>query len=300
MDSDKQRALFEVLERLKEAFKKISEELRDNGNVCMGVGSSNAFGEDQLKADVFSDETILEALRGKCKVAISEETPQPQNMGGEHFTVTFDPLDGSSIIDTNFSVGTIFGIWDTEEIIGASGRDLVFSGLVVYGSRTTLLTEEKQSPLSKELAESSVSEYTLIKGSWVRTKQNLQIASATKMFAPANLRATVGHPGYKELVAQWQGAGYTLRYTGGMVPDIYQIFIKGHGVFSNPTSRQAPAKLRVLYESAPVARLVEVAGGKTYSEGGSVLDIIVESYEQKTGMCVGSSEEVQKFIDLVG
>lgn len=62
-------------------------------------------------------------------------------MGGEQFIATFDPLDGSSIIDTNFSVGTIFGIWDVENLIGATGRDLISAGIVVYGSRTTMLLE---------------------------------------------------------------------------------------------------------------------------------------------------------------
>lgn len=80
---------------------------------------------------------------------------------------------------------------------------------------------------------------------------------------------------------------------------MHQIFIKGHGIFSSPVTDSAPAKLRLLYEAAPIARLVEIAGGEAYGQHEPVLDIIVTGYEQKTALCVGSSEEVQRFKNLV-
>lgn len=141
---EKQQCLSDIKDALLLAASGIASILRDSGNVSMGVGTQNSFGESQLRADLLSNQELFSHLQGKCKYALSEEDPVPKEMGGDYFYVTFDPLDGSSIIDTNFSVGTIFGVWDTENIIGASGKDLVFAALVVYGSRTTVLLEDKQ------------------------------------------------------------------------------------------------------------------------------------------------------------
>ena len=129
----------------------------------------------------------------------------------------------------------------------------------------------------------------------MKTKEKLMIKKQGKVFAPANLRASSDNKKYEELVEYWRINKYTLRYTGGMVPDIYQIFIKGSGVFCNPDSLSSPAKLRLLYECAPIAFLVEKAGGKTSNGKHSVLDIVIDGYEQKTTFCVGSEDEVLRF-----
>ena len=297
---DKKAALDALITSLKQACLGISRFLRDGEAVSGSVGTSNPFGDAQLKADMYSDHLLFESIRGLCVTALSEETPVPQAMGGSYFIVTFDPLDGSSIIDTNFSVGTMIGIWDSEELIGATGRDLIWSAIVVYGSRTTMLAEEKEDWLAKDLAGSRVCEYTLRGDQWVKSKDNLRIKRETKLFAPANLRAVNESPGYRALVAYWMDHGFTLRYTGGMVPDVAQIFLKGSGVFSNPTTEVSPPKLRILYESGPIARLVEAAGGLAYYQGRPVLDVVITGYEQKVGMCVGSAAEVERFNSLVG
>lgn len=297
---DKTAALEALIAGLKQACQGIARFLREGEAVSGTVGTSNTFGETQLKADVYSNTLLFDSLRGLCVTALSEETPVPQPMNGPYFIVTFDPLDGSSIIDTNFSVGTMIGIWDCEELIGSTGRDLIWSGIVVYGSRTTLLAEEKENWLAKDLAGSKVCEYTLRGDQWVKSKDGLRIKRDTKLFAPANLRAVNENPGYRTLVNYWMDNGFTLRYTGGMVPDVAQIFVKGSGVFANPTTAVSPPKLRILYESGPIARLVEAAGGLAYYQGRPVLDITITGYEQKVGMCVGSAAEVERFNSLVG
>lgn len=285
---DKAAALLAIFDSLKMSFARIAEFLRDHGAVSEATGTSNSFGEAHLQADVFSDQALFSSLQGLAKHAVSEETTTPQALGGEHYWVSFDPLDGSSVIDTNFSVGTIFAVWDTQDLIGSTGRSIVLSGVVVYGSRTTMLVSEA----------AMVNEYTLLRGVWVLSKPCLRIAPETKLFAPANLRATGDHPGYRDLVQSWQDRGFTLRYTGGMVPDVAQIFIKGSGVFANPASKKAPAKLRLIYECAPVAYIVELAGGLAWSETCSVLDVPVTNYEQRSPMCVGSQAEVERFIQM--
>ena len=296
---DKKQTLEAILEALKRAFIQIARFLRDGEAVSGSVGTSNAFGETQLEADIYSNNLLFESLRGLCKTALSEETPVPQAMGGSEFTVTFDPLDGSSIIGTNFSVGSVVGIWDTPELIGSTGRDQVVSMIVVYGSRTTLLLEEKEDLLAKDISGSKVSEFTLRGEAWVKSKDNLKLKRQTKLFAPANLRAVNESEGYRRLVTYWMDNGFTLRYTGGMVPDVAQLFLKGSGVFSNPTTTVSPPKLRILYESGPIARLVEIAGGLAYYLNQPVLDIPITAYEQKIGMCVGSAEEVERYNSLV-
>merc|ERR1711920_611148 len=95
--------------------------------------------------------------------------------------------------------------------------------------------------------------------------------------------------------------GYTLRYSGGLVPDVYQQFTKTQGIFSNPTSPSSPAKLRLAFEAAPFALLVEKAGGKSSDgiTGGSILDVQINAVDQRTPLCIGSANEVDRFNDWV-
>lgn len=127
------------------------------------------------------------------------------------------------------------------------------------------------------------------------------LPQASKLFSPANLRACQEDPGYAKLVNFWMESKYTLRYTGGLVPDVYQCFTKEMGVFANPTSQASPAKLRVAFEVAPFALLVEKAGGKTSDgvTGKSCLDIQITSVDQRTSACLGSADEVDRFNSMV-
>jgi sedoheptulose-bisphosphatase len=144
-----------------------------------------------------------------------------------------------------------------------------------------------------------------------------------KTFAPGNLRATADNERYRNLVNYWIDNKYTLRYSGGLVPDVYHILLKGEGVLANASSLKAKAKLRLLFECAPIAFLVEMAGGlscfspseidmaastSTSStppppssvEGAvSVLDVVVSDLDKRIGVCFGSVEEVQRFFRLM-
>merc|ERR1712187_481401 len=103
------------------------------------------------------------------------------------------------------------------------------------------------------------------------------------------------------LIDHYMDNKFTLRYTGGLVPDVYQQFTKQQGVFANPTSDSSPAKLRLAFEAAPFGLLVEKAGGKTSDglSGGSVLDVQINAVDQRTALCIGSSNEVDRFNDVV-
>ena len=115
---------------------------------CAGTACVNSFGDEQLAVDMLADKLLFEALRysGVCKYACSEEVPEPVDMGGSGYCVAFDPLDGSSIIDTNFTVGTIFGVWPGDKLTGITGRDQAAAGMGVFGPRTIFCIALKDAP----------------------------------------------------------------------------------------------------------------------------------------------------------
>ncbi|KAF5195513.1 Fructose-1,6-bisphosphatase class [Thalictrum thalictroides] len=152
------------------------------------------------------------------------------------FSVAFDPLDGSSIVDTNFTVGTIFGVWPGDKLTGVTGRDQVAAAMGIYGPRTTYVIALKDIPGTHEFL-------LLDEGKWQHVKDTTEIGEG-KMFSPGNLRATFDNPDYAKLIDYYVKEKYTLRYTGGMVPDVNQAN-KVHGdVDSGLTTMDAPHKSR--------------------------------------------------------
>lgn len=209
------------------------------------------------------------------------------------FSLGFDPLDGSSIIDANFSVGSIFGIWPGKGVLNRNGREQVASAVTLYGPRTTLCIALPTA--STTLGKNVVFEITLTSdATWKVSRGDIQIQSNGKIFAPGNLRASNDNEKYNALIQHWIEERYTLRYTGGMVPDVYHIFAKSKGVFTNVSSEKAKAKLRLLYEVAPMGLIVECAGGMTTHESfdRSVLDENIDDLDKRLGVCFGSVDEV--------
>ena len=267
------------------------------------AGTQNQSGDDQLHLDIDCDDACFAAIResGVFSIAASEETPVETDVtssieGQEgFFSLGFDPLDGSSIIDANFSVGSIFGIWPGKGVLGRTGREQVASAVTLYGPRTTLCIALPSA--STDLGKDAVLEVTLTKVEtvWEVSRDAIQIQASGKVFAPGNLRASNDNAQYNALIHHWISERYTLRYTGGMVPDVYHIFAKSKGVFTNVSSEKAKAKLRLLYEVAPMGLIVECAGGVTTHEAydGSVLDETIDDLDKRLGVCFGSSEEVE-------
>mmetsp|Transcript_3126 Transcript_3126/g.3616 ORF Transcript_3126/g.3616 Transcript_3126/m.3616 type:complete len:377 (-) Transcript_3126:89-1219(-) len=268
-------------------------------------GSENTFGDAQLSVDVIADELMWETCKNSAVIreGASEEDPEVRNTdtdGEGEYTVCWDPLDGSSIVDNNWAVGTIVGIWPKSTgLIGATGRDQVTSLVAIYGPRTTVLVALDDG--TYEFSYGCTPEgCQLPDGSWepwICSRHKVEISPDCKIFSPANLRACQEVPGYKKLVDHYMTERYTLRYSGGLVPDIYQQFTKTQGIFSNPTSPSSPAKLRLAFEAAPFALLVEKAGGKSSDgvTGGSILDVQINTVDQRTALCIGSANEVDRF-----
>jgi len=296
-----------VIEDMLEVCAEITDALRTS--LVTVEGTENDFGDSQLSVDVIADELLWDACKASSVIreGASEEDPEVRNTdeGKEgEFTVCWDPLDGSSIVDNNWAVGTIVGVWPKSTgLIGATGRDQVTSLVALYGPRTTVLVALDDG--TYEFTYGCTPDGCMLDNGefypWICSRNDIQIRKESKIFSPANLRAAQEIPGYKKLVDYYLEERYTLRYSGGLVPDIFQQFTKGMGVFANPTSPKSPAKLRLAFEAAPFGLLVEKSGGKTSDgiTGGSILDVKITSVDQRTPLCIGSADEVDRFNEFV-
>ena len=232
-----------LLSKLLEAVREIGTTLRSCGYSSSHVGTQNAFGDHQLDVDVKTDEVVFRCLRESLlvHVAASEENPVELACGGTGYSVAFDPLDGSSIVDCNFAVGTIVGIWTGNGLLNRLGKEQAASFVAQYGPRVTIALALASG--STASGQALAIELTMHPDNWVVSRSKLVIAAKAKTFAPGNLRATSDNPQYQRLVAYWIEHKYTLRYSGGLVPDVYHILIKGEGVLANassPTAKVVP------------------------------------------------------------
>ena len=228
-----------LLGKLLEAVREIGTTLRSCGYSSSQVGTQNAFGDHQLDVDVKTDEVVFRCLRESqlVHVAASEENPVELDCGGTGYSVAFDPLDGSSIVDCNFAVGTIVGIWAGNGLLNRLGKEQVASFVAQYGPRVTVALALAASSTASGQAQAV--ELTMHPDKWVVSRSKLTVAPKAKTFAPGNLRATADNAHYQRLVAYWIEHKYTLRYSGGLVPDVYHILIKGEGVLANASSPNA-------------------------------------------------------------
>lgn len=283
--------LITVVESIATSIKQISVAVRtaDTGK----AGSKNIFGEEQLALDVLSDRILQEEFKKNALVGLiaSEELPTEMKLGEGDFAVAYDPLDGSSLVDVNFAVGSIFGVYKAKTFVGVKGDEQLASMVAIYGPRTTLIITVRKDVAAFVLDES---------GEFVLFKENIQVGEG-KMFAPGNLRACVSRSDYMELVKFWCKEQYTLRYSGGMVPDINHILLKGKGIFSYPGYDDEPnGKLRLLFECAPMSLLMEQAGGAASNGKIRILAKQVESLDQRTPIFIGSKLEVERCQKMLG
>ena len=250
---------------------------------------------------MLADDVCFRCLRacGVVATASSEERTAEADLGGTAFSVAFDPLDGSSIAGAGWAVGAIFGVWPGPGLVGRRGREQAAAAYAVYGPRTTLVLAR---PVAGAGAPHVVDEFVLVgcgggSPSWVRARAGVTLppgnpATPPKWFAPANLRAAAANPPYRALVDACLAARSTLRYSGGLVPDVHHVLSKGGGAFFNPAAAGAPPKLRLLYEVAPLALVLEAAGGAADDGCGSPLDQVVAAADARTVVALGQAGAV--------
>lgn len=254
------------------------------------AGSSNTFGEEQLKLDVLSHRIVTEELcesRLVASFASEEESDALHDLvDGAPYTVVFDPLDGSSLVDANLAIGSIFGIYEAGSLQGRTGRDQVAALYLVYGPRTILVYAAGKGAHAFYLNE--VGEFILL-------QRNLTVKNDVATYAPGNLRAVKDTPAYRDMMNAWLDEARTLRYSGGMVPDIHHMLVKGGGIFTNIGGSKYPkGKLRLVFECAPFAYIMEQAGGAASDGTKSLLDVTIEDLDQRTPIIIGAANEVER------
>ncbi len=253
------------------------------------AGTSNLYGEDQLALDVIADEIIKDRLdhTGRVSRIISEEQSEiviferQSRSGG--YSVCYDPLDGSSLVDVNLAVGTIVAIYAGDDPLQC-GRHQVGAMYVLYGPRTTLVYG----------AGNGVHEFTLNSlGEYVLTQEYIQVKERGNIFSPGGIRCDY-LPEHEEIVKKLENDGYKLRYSGGFVPDINQILLKGGGLFMYPATTKAEhGKLRLPFELNPMAYLVGQAGGAASDGHRPILELDCVDLDQRSPVYIGSREEVE-------
>lgn len=261
----------------------------------MGLtGTVNQFGEEQQKLDVISNQIIAKHLHESKLVAsyASEEEEMIIELDpNAPFSVAFDPLDGSSLLDVNFAIGSIFGIYKGKEMIGLTPRSQVAALYILYGPRTILMYASAHGV--HEFMLNDLGEFTLI-------RENLGIADEGKTFSPGNIAAVNDNEGYKKALDYWLKEKPNLRYSGCMVADIHHVISKGQGVFLNVGGKKYPeGKLRLLFECGPFAYLAEQAGGSASTGTEDILDVKITNLDQRTPIIVGSTKEVKKITEIM-
>lgn len=276
-------------------------------------GATNVQGEEQMKLDIYANDTLISVLQNSadCAGIASEENDEFVCFDDEFsvnskYVVLFDPLDGSSNIDVNAPIGTIFAIYRrvsplgqpcTREDFLQAGNKLMAAGYVIYGSSTMMVYATKLSVNGFTL-EPSIGEFCL-------SHPNLTCPEKGKIYSinqgntckyDDSIKTFLGHCMEDNKA---EGRPYSHRYIGSMVADMHRTLIKG-GIFLYPADKSAPnGKLRLQYECNPMAFLVEAAGGIASTGTERILDINPTELHQRVPIFIGSKNLVNKALECL-
>jgi fructose-1,6-bisphosphatase I len=292
------------------ATKMIEAKIRSAGltDVYGAFGQENVQGEQQQKLDVYANQALLHCLGLRDSVAalVSEEDEEPVTFGHERnggidtgkYIIVFDPLDGSSNIDVNVNVGTIFSIHkrlpeaDLTASILQTGTKQVAAGYVVYGPSTVLVYTTGEGVHGFTLDPSI--------GAFVLSHENMKMPQKGPYYSVNEANASTWPEGYEAYVAGLRSEGYSSRYIGSLVADFHRTLLKGGIFLYPPTKKQPGGKLRLLYEANPLAMIAEQAGGKASSGKGPILEIQPDGIHQRTPLMVGSKWEMERLEAVLG
>jgi fructose-1,6-bisphosphatase I len=305
-----QPALISVLTAIADGCRDIARQINRGAlaGVLGSAGAENVQGEQQKKLDVIANDILKSLLLPEPTVrAIASEEEDfivPANADGRYL-VSFDPLDGSSNIDINSLVGTIFSIYDvpgatpvTEADFLRPGRQQVAAGYVLYGAAVMLVLTAGQ----------GVQMYTLDQhaGEFILTEARASIHADAHEFAINMSNQRFWSEPMKQYIAHLldgkdgpRNKNFNMRWVAAMVADVHRILCRG-GLFAYPwDSREPdkPGKLRLMYEANPMALLVERAGGEAWTDGEKILDVQPQHIHQRVPVILGSANEVLTCID---
>lgn len=270
------------------------------------TGETNVHGEHQQHLDVFANEALLHCLRMREDVAIlaSEENDDAVMFEGRaksgKYVVVFDPLDGSSNIDVNVGVGTIFSVlatppdWPGDSPATAvlqPGLQQLAAGYVLYGSSTMLVYTTGFGVFGFTLDPEI--------GAYVLSHENMTMPAAGKIYSVNEANLDSFPDSYQRFLGRLRtgetGRKYSLRYIGSLVADFHRTLLKG-GVFLYPPTRDYPrGKLRLLYEANPIAMIAEQAGGVAIDGERRIVEIVPSEIHQRVPLVVGGKAEVEEF-----
>lgn len=272
------------------------------------AGTENVQGEGQKKLDLISNDMFIDKLQwsgnlaGMASEEMDDMLPIPKAYAQGEYLITFDPLDGSSNIDVNGSVGTIFSIMQSPggTIDNSSflqpGKRQVCAGYCLYSSATMLVLTTGN----------GVNGFTLDVGSgdFILTHPGIKVAAETREFSINAAYTRHWHAPVRRYIDEAllgkdgpRGKDFNMRWAGSMVGDVHRILMRG-GVFMYPADQKLAAdnktgKLRLLYEASPMGLIMEQAGGLASTGDGAILDIEPDSLHQRVPVIMGSSEEVE-------
>lgn len=276
-------------------------------------GATNVQGETQMKLDVFANDTLIQILKNspECAGIASEENDdlvcyEDTYSANSKYVVLFDPLDGSSNIDVNAPIGTIFAIYRRVSPLGTSctkedflqpGNRLMAAGYIIYGSSTMLVYATKLGVNGFTL-EPSIGEFCL-------SHPNMQCPDNGKIYSINQGNSVKYSEGMMQYLAHCmesnkaEGRPYSQRYIGSMVADMHRTLIKG-GIFMYPADKSSPnGKLRLQYECNPMAFIIEAAGGKASTGATNILDVNPTELHQRVPIFIGSKNMVNKALEFV-
>ncbi|TDK67008.1 class 1 fructose-bisphosphatase [Sapientia aquatica] len=302
------RLLIEVVAR---ACKTISHAVGKGalGEVLGSAETENIQGEVQKKLDILSNEILLEANEwgGHLAAMASEEMESihliPNRYPKGEYMLLFDPLDGSSNIDVNVTIGTIFSVikapegmaTPTEQDFLQAGSKQVAAGYAIYGPQTMFVLTTGQ----------GVNCFTLDRemGSWVLTQRNMTIPEDTQEYAINASNSRHWYPPVTRYIDELlagttgpRGKNFNMRWIAAMVTDVHRILNRG-GIFMYPADAREPdkaGKLRLMYEANPMSMLIEQAGGASTNGKQRILDIQPEKLHQRVAVFLGSKNEVER------
>jgi len=292
--------LSQLLRDIALASKVVNREVNKAGliDIMGAMGSTNTTGEQQQKLDVLANIRFTRALSkgGEVCALISEETESFVDLNNQgNYVIAIDPLDGSSNIDVNVSIGTIFSIYRRKSKVGTpiqdqdilqKGSDQVAAGYILYGS-STMLVYTTGHGVNGFTYEPTLGEYFL-------SHENMKMPEEGKIFSVNEGSANSFEKSVSDYLKFCKDKNYTARYIGSLVADFHRNMLKG-GIYIYPaTAKDSGGKLRLMYECNALAFVAEQAGGKASDGVNRILDIQPKSLHQRTPFYVGSKEMVKK------
>ena len=295
-----------LLKQVTLAAKMVSSRVNRAGLAGMigATGDTNIQGEFVMKLDVYANETIKKALEhaGVCCLVVSEEEEDlihvPERFPRGSYVFCMDPLDGSSNIDVNATIGTIFGVFRRKSPEGGAGdlgdvlragHELVAAGYVVYGSGTLLVLASKDTGVNGFTLDPGVGEFFL-------SHPDIKLAPSANIYSLNEAYKAQWDPRLVDYIESLKAPErkFSQRYIGSLVADFHRNLLKG-GLFIYPATAKAPnGKLRVLYEAFPLAFIAEIAGGAATNGETRILDMVATELHQRTPLVIGNSDLVRE------